>query len=209
MNILNPEISKYLEDVLPARNEPFMEMEAYAKQHGFPIIGPLAGTVLRQLAISINAKSVFELGSGYGYSALWMADVLPDDGKIHLTDLDDKNRQLAEKHFQTAGLSNKMEFFVGDALETFDKHEGPFDIILSDIDKEGYPDTIEPVKKRLRKGGLFITDNLLWSGRILQDNPEEESTRGVLEFTKKLFQDSDFLTSILPIRDGISVAVKL
>jgi predicted O-methyltransferase YrrM len=134
---------------------------------------------------------------------------LPVNGKIYLTDLDDNNRQLAEKHFKTADLSDKMEFFVGDALETFDNHDGPFDIILSDIDKEGYPDTIEPVKKSLRKGGLFITDNLLWSGRILQSNPEEESTKGILEFTKKLYEDPDFLTSILPIRDGISIAVKL
>ena len=77
MTILNPEINKYIENIIPRRKEPYLEMEAYAKEHGFPIIGPLAGTLLRQLALSINAKHVFELGSGYGYSALWMAEVLP------------------------------------------------------------------------------------------------------------------------------------
>ncbi len=209
MTILNPEINKYIEKIIPRRKEPYLEMEAYAKEHGFPIIGPLAGTLLRQLALSINAKNVFELGSGYGYSALWMAEVLPPDGRIHLTDRKEENKLLAIKHFKTAGQIDKMEFYVGDALQTFAQHDGPFDIILNDIDKEGYPDTIKAVKIRLRKGGLFITDNLLWSGRILESQPEEASTKGILEFTKRLYADPDFLTSIIPIRDGLAVAVKL
>jgi len=209
MTILNPEINKYIESIIPVRKEPFIEMEAYAREHGFPIIGPLAGTLLRQYAISINAKNIFELGSGYGYSALWMAEVLPSDGKIHLTDRKEENKLMAIKHFKAAGQIDKMEFHVGDAMQIFGEHGGPFDIILNDIDKEGYPETIQAVKKRLRKGGLFITDNLLWSGRILESEPREASTRGILEFTKRLYSDPDFLTSIIPIRDGIAVAVRV
>jgi caffeoyl-CoA O-methyltransferase len=208
MDILNPRIEEYIEGAIPPRKEPFSEMEEYAHEHHFPIIGPLVGTVLKQVAYTIKARRIFELGSGYGYSALWMAQVLPPDGKIFLTDRKEENKQMAIKHFEKAGLANKMEFFVGDALEIFEKQEGPFDIILCDIDKYGYPDAIEPVKKRLRSGGYFITDNILWSGRIFNEDPDK-STQGILEFTRRLYEDKDFLTSIIPLRDGISMAVKL
>jgi predicted O-methyltransferase YrrM len=208
MNILNPKINEYIEGAIPARKPPFDEMEAYAKEHGFPIIGPLVGTLLKQIAYSIKAKRIFELGSGYGYSALWMAQALPEDGKVYLTDRKEENKQMAIRHFERAGLLDKMEFFVGDALEAFKKHEGPFDIILNDIDKTGYPNTIPHVKERLRSGGYFITDNVLWSGRIF-DEQLEDSTKAILKFTRDLYDDKDFMTSIIPLRDGISVAVKL
>lgn len=208
MKILDPQIGEYIEGRIPERAEPLRTMEAYAREHKFPIIGPLVGTLLQQLVISSGAKRIFEMGSGYGYSALWMAQVLPQDGKIYLTDRKEENRQMAVEHFTTAGLIDKMEFYVGDALENFLKHDGPFDIILNDIDKEGYPNTIAPVKQRLRSGGYFITDNILWSGRIFDEEPAAH-TRGVLEFTDRLYADPDFLTSIIPLRDGIAVALKL
>lgn len=115
---------------------------------------------------------------------------------------------MADGFFEEAGLADKMEFHVGDALEIFEKFEGPFDIVLNDIDKQGYTESIEPVKKRLKKGGLFITDNILWSGRIL-DTERDQTTEAIMEFTRKLYADTDFLTSIVPVRDGITVAVKL
>nr|NIP41785.1 O-methyltransferase [candidate division Zixibacteria bacterium]NIR63348.1 O-methyltransferase [candidate division Zixibacteria bacterium]NIS17357.1 O-methyltransferase [candidate division Zixibacteria bacterium]NIS45330.1 O-methyltransferase [candidate division Zixibacteria bacterium]NIT53702.1 O-methyltransferase [candidate division Zixibacteria bacterium] len=104
MNLLNPKVKEYIEGAIPARKAPFYEMEAYAKEHGFPIIGPLVGTLLKQIAYSIKAKMIFELGSGYGYSALWMAQALPEDGKIYLTDRKEENKQMAIRHFEKAGL---------------------------------------------------------------------------------------------------------
>ncbi len=207
MDIINPKINEYIEGAIPKREAPFDEMEAYAKENKFPIIGPLVGTLLQQIVIATGARRIFELGSGYGYSALWMAKVMSPDGKIYLTDRKAENRKMACKHFEKAGELDKMEFLVGDALEHFEKYDGPFDIILNDIDKEGYPDAIQPVKKRLRKGGFFITDNILWSGRIFDQEPEK-STQAILEFTRRLYDDPDFITSIIPLRDGISVSVK-
>jgi predicted O-methyltransferase YrrM len=137
-----------------------------------------------------------------------MAEALPPEGKIYLTDHKEENRQMAMKHFEQAGQADKIEFLVGDALEIFEKYTGPFDIIVNDIDKQGYPDSIEPVKQRLKTGGLFITDNILWSGRIFDREPDQSTAR-ILEFTKRLYKDPDFMTSIIPIRDGITVAVKL
>ena len=207
MDILDPRIDEHLHAVTPKSPSPLDEMEAYAKEHGFPIIGPLVGRVLQQLVIMTGAKRVFELGSGYGYSALWMAMVLPPDGSVSCTDGNPDNEQRAKDYFERAGLQSKLRFHVGDALELFARETGPFDLILNDIDKEGYPDTIKPVKKKLRSGGVFVTDNLLWSGRIFDSDPSE-STRGVTEFTQQLYNDPDFLTTIIPIRDGIAVAVK-
>ncbi len=92
-------------------------------------------------------------------------------------------------------------------LAHLEKESGQFDIILNDIDKEGYPDTIEPVKARLRPGGVFITDNVIWSGRVIDGNTQQ-STRAIQEFTRRLYADDDFIVSIIPVRDGIAIAVK-
>ncbi len=207
MDILNPPIEEYLHRIAGPSPPPLDEMEEYARKNGFPIIGPLVGRLLQQLVTVTRAKRVAELGSGYGYSALWMAMALPVDATVLCTDGNRDNAERAKDFFGRAGLQKKLDFRVGDALELFSEEEGPFDLILNDIDKEGYPDTIGPVKKRLRSGGVFVTDNLLWDGRILESD-QSESTRGVVEFTRRLLSDPDFLTTIIPIRDGISVAVK-
>jgi predicted O-methyltransferase YrrM len=208
MDILDPRIAEYIMAANGKSPSPLDEMEAYAKENRFPIIGPQVGRLLQQLVLISGAKRIFELGSGYGYSAIWMAKVLPDDGKVICTDGDAENEKRAKGYFEQSGLQSRIEFRVGDALECFAKESGPFDLILNDIDKEGYPDTIEPVKQKLRPGGIFVTDNLLWSGRVLENPLEHESTRGVIEFTKRIFADPDFVTTIIPIRDGIAVAVR-
>ena len=207
MHILNPPIEEYLHGVTPSSPPPLDEMEAYGRENDFPIVGPLVGRVLQQLAIISNARRVAELGSGYGYSALWMAMVLPEDAVVLCTDGDPDNAERAMVYFDRAGLRKKLDFRVGDALESLSGEQGPFDLIFNDIDKEGYPDTIEPARRLHRPGGIFVTDNLLWDGRMLESD-SSESTRAIVEFTRRLYADPDFLTTIIPIRDGISVAVK-
>ncbi len=207
MDLLNSRITDYIAAQPGTSPSPLDEMEDYAREHKFPIIGPMVGRILQQLIVMTGAKRVFELGSGFGYSALWMSMVLPDDGTVICTDTDENNERMAKEYFSRAGFESKLDFRMGDAINEFIKESGPFDLILNDIDKEGYPDTIKPVKERLRSGGVFVTDNLLWSGRVIEPNPDE-STRGILQFTKELFNDPDFLTSIIPVRDGIAIAVK-
>ena len=207
MDLLKSGINDYLVRVLSNSPSPLDEMERYARQKDFPIIGPLVGRILQQLAVLTKAKRIFELGSGYGYSALWMAMALPPDGIVVCTDNNPDNEPLAKNYFKQAGQESKLDFRVGDALNMFVKEQGPIDLVLNDIDKERYPDTIALVKERLRAGGVFVTDNLLWSGRVLESSPDE-TTLGILRFTEELCNDSDFITSIIPIRDGISIAVK-
>jgi predicted O-methyltransferase YrrM len=208
MSIFQPGINEYLLAQLDPSPSPLDEMEQYARENGFPIIGPLVGRFLQQLVVLTGARRVFELGSGYGYSALWMSMVLPKDGKVICTDTDADNKQRAMEYFKRTEHDSKLDFRLGEATAQFKEESGPFDIILNDIDKEGYPDTIALVKDRLRSGGIFVTDNVLWSGRILEEKPEKQSTAAIQKFTRMLYEDSDFITTIVPLRDGITVALR-
>jgi predicted O-methyltransferase YrrM len=184
------------------------EMESCAAQQGFPIVGPLVGRFLYQMARMIKARRVLELGSGFGYSAFWFALAMGDRGKITMIDSSEDNRKRALNYFERAGIQTKVKFKVGDVFEVLTEIDKEYDIVFNDIDKERYPETIDPAAFRLRRGGLFITDNLLWSGQVCEE-PKDEATRGVVEFTRKLYADSRFFTTILPLRDGIALAVRL
>ncbi len=201
-------VHRYLTTMTPERTPILQEMERYAKKHHFPIIGPLVGRVLFQMAIAIKAKRVLELGSGYGYSALWFAMAMGPKGEIILTDGDKENKVRALDYITRSGLKTSFDFRVGDALRISQKLRGPYDIILNDIDKQDYPRTIDLAATRLRKGGLFITDNLIWSGRVA-DQKQDKTTRRIVEFTELLYQDKRFFTTVLPIRDGVGIALRI
>jgi predicted O-methyltransferase YrrM len=208
IDIVHPEIEEYLYSLLPAREPWFIEMEKMAWEEDFPAVGPQVGMLLELLARAINARRIMELGSGYGYSGLWFARALPPDGYLLLTDFEGKNRQLAEKYFKKAGKDYIMEFRVGDALELLNREKKPYDLIFNDIDKEFYPQVIEPVYSLLRKGGLFITDNTLWYGKVTRESPDQ-TTGFIREFNVRLKSHKGFLTTWLPLRDGISVSIKI
>ena len=201
-------IHTYLNQVTPDRPPVLKEMEAYAAEHHFPIIGPLVGRFLYQMTILTKAKQILELGSGYGYSAFWFSLAARTKGRITMTDTNRKNKQLAFAYFKEAGLQSQFDFRVGDALKIAKKLDGPFDIILNDINKQDYPATIDLAAARLRKGGLFLTDNVIWDGKVAEKK-QDKTTRAIVEFTRLLYQDSRFFTTIVPIRDGVSVAVRL
>lgn len=183
-------------------------MEEYAVQQKFPIVGPLVGRFLYQMAVTVKAKRVCELGSGFGYSAFWFSLAIRSRGHILMIDSDKRNKRRAFDYFKRAGLESQFLFQVGDALKVLSKTDGPFDIIFNDIDKEDYPRTIDAAADRLKKNGLFITDNLIWAGRVCDKNPDK-TTKAIKEFTQLLYRDSRFFTTIMPVRDGISLSVRL
>ena len=201
-------VDDYLYSMLPRRDDVLSEMEDYASEHNIPIVGPAVAGVLEQLARAINAKTVFELGSAIGYSTMWWAHAVGEDGKVIYTDGDSKNAERARTYFARAGMSARIILHTGDALEYLSEQKQEFDIIFNDVDKEDYPRVLRLVAPRLRKGGLFITDNVLWSGRVAEQSPKEASTKAILEFNRKLYDSTDFYTTILPIRDGLAVALK-
>ena len=201
-------IDDYLYSMLPKRDEVLVEMEDYATRHDVPIVGPAVARVLQQLALMIDAKTVFELGSAIGYSTIWWAQAVGEKGRVIYTDGDPKNAERARGYFDRAGVSKRITLHTGDALEVLSEQKQQFDIIFNDVDKEDYPRVLRLVSPRLRKGGLFITDNVLWSGRIVEKNPKDATTKAILEFNRVLYNSADFFTTILPIRDGLAVALK-
>ncbi|UCC44287.1 MAG: O-methyltransferase [Candidatus Zixiibacteriota bacterium] len=201
-------IHSYLHEVTPARPPVLREMEEYAAEHDFPIVGPLVGRFLYQMAVAIKARKILELGSGYGYSAFWFSLATMGKGHITMTDSTRSNKKLAFDYFKRAGLQSQFDFRIGNAVNIARRLDGSFDIILNDIDKQDYLKTIDIAAKRLRRGGLFITDNLIWSGRVCEKKPDATS-RAIIQFTKDLYRDTRFFTTIMPLRDGLSVSVRL
>ncbi len=201
-------VDDYLYSMLPKRDPVLEEMEEYASNHNVPIVGPAVARVLQQLALMINAKTVFELGSAIGYSTIWWAQAVGEKGRVIYTDGDAKNAERARGYFDRAGVSDRITLYTGDALEVLSEQTQEFDIIFNDVDKEDYPRVLRMVSPRLRRGGLFITDNVLWSGRVAEKNPKESRTKAILEFNRLLYGSTDFYTTILPIRDGLAVALK-
>ena len=194
--------------LLPARVSMLEEMEEQARKRDIPIVGPAVGRVLFQYARLINARKVFELGSAIGYSTLWWAQAVGEGGEVFYTDGDPKKAEEARGYFDRAGMAGRIHIGVGDAVEQFARQKQEFDIVFNDIDKEGYPRVLDLVASRLRRGGLFITDNVLWSGRVTQQNATEESTRAIQEFNRRLYAMKEFFTTVIPLRDGLAVAVK-
>lgn len=207
-DIVFPHIEGYLESLETTRDAVLAEMERQAKAGDFPIVGPLVGRTLCLLAKSIGARRILELGSGFGYSAYWFARALPEDGELVLTEGSAKNMAHAREFFQQGGVRCRARFEVGDAFEILDRLPGEFDIIFTDVDKEQYPTAFHKAVPRVRPGGYFISDNMLWGGRVVND-VSHPTTRGVLELTRLLFQAPNLYTMILPIRDGVSVSLKL
>jgi predicted O-methyltransferase YrrM len=205
--IVNPEIERYLDSLLPARDAVLQEMEAAARRRNVPIIGPAVARVLAQLVMITKAKRIFELGSAIGYSTIWLARAAGADAEVHYSDGSAENAREARGYFERAGVASATHVHVGYALTSLAETSGQFDFIFNDVDKEGYPAVLEAVPPRLKRGGIFATDNTLWHASVL--DPREASDDAVLAFNQKLYESDQFFTTLLPIRDGVTISVKL
>jgi len=215
MDIVNPAVEDYMRTLQRRHDEPvLLEMEAEAKENGFPIIGRLCGVTLEVLARSIGAKRVFELGSGYGYSGYWFSRAIGPDGELHLTDGDPENERKAADYLARAGLDGPVTYHVGDALTSFASIDGEWDVVYCDIDKHGYPDAWNAAKERIRVGGLYLCDNVLWSGRVtdapgLEEDNRPEWTDAIKRHNEAIAADERYLSTIVPTRDGVFVAIRV
>jgi predicted O-methyltransferase YrrM len=207
-DIVAPAIEAYLERLETTRDGVLLEMERLAAATDFPIVGPLVGRLLHLLARSLDARRVLELGSGFGYSAYWLAGALPPHGELILTETSAENSRRAREFFARGRIACTVRFEQGDGLEILDRLPGQFDIVFNDVDKPQYPEAFRKAVPRVRPGGYFLSDNMLWGGRVVEDLAHP-STQGVVELTRLLFQAPDLYTTILPLRDGLSVSLKL
>jgi caffeoyl-CoA O-methyltransferase len=205
-----PVVQEFLKELVPVREPEMQIMEQYAEQHDFPIIGPAAGYNCYQIARMIRAQSVFEMGSGYGYSTAWFARAVQENGGgvVHHTVWDEKLSKMATNHLSRLGFDGLIEYHVAEAVETLRNVPGQFDLIFNDIDKEAYPASLSPIKQKLKSGGVLIVDNILWSGRVFDETDKSTSTNGIREFTRLITNDPDWIVSLVPVRDGIILAYK-
>ncbi len=203
-------VQDYLVSLVPPRDAEMVEMEKYAEKKDFPIIGPVCGYYCYQLARMIGARSVFELGSGYGYSTAWFAKAIRENGGgvVHHTVWDDELSKRAAGHLSRLGCADLVRFHAAEAVETLRQESGPFDIIFNDIDKQAYPESLPVIKEKLRPGGILIIDNMLWSARIFDKKDASPATEGVRGFTRLITGDPDWIVSLTPVRDGMIVAYK-
>jgi caffeoyl-CoA O-methyltransferase len=201
-------VEQYMDDILPPRDQTLVEIEAQANARSIPIIGPAVARVLYQYARIINAKRVFEMGSAIGYSTIWLARAVGEGGRVYYTDGSQKNAEEAKAYFEQAGVSDRIEILIGDSRDLIDTVSGEFDLIFNDVDKYQYPEAFAKAVPRIRKGGLFITDNVLWYGRVARADSDPD-TEGAREFNRLIYSAPDLYPTILPIRDGIAVCYKL
>ena len=213
MDIVDPRIETYMEDRLRRFDEPvLLEMEAYGKEHDFPLVGRNVGVTLEVLARAVDARRIMELGSGYGYSGYWHARAAGPDGEVHLTDGDPANAERGREYLQRAGFADRIEYHVGDAVTEMGKLDGEFDVVFCDIDKDGYPDAWRAASERIRVGGLYVCDNVLWYGRVAVEDPDDARphyTEAVLEHNRLVADDERYLSTIVPTRDGVLVATRV
>jgi caffeoyl-CoA O-methyltransferase len=208
--LIADEVRDYLDVLVPARHPELQVMEAYAREHGFPIIGPAVGHLCYQLTRMLGARRVFEMGSGFGYSTAFFARAVAENGGgvVHHVVWDEALSTTARTHLAALGLSSVVEYHVGEATAVLRSADGPFDMIFNDIDKHGYPASLPVVEAQLRSGGVLIVDNMLWGGRIFDSSDSSPDTIGVRELTRLLTTSPLWTTSVIPIRDGVVVALK-
>jgi len=207
---LQEDVDEYLYKLLPERDEVVGEMEEYAAKNRIPIIGPAVARMLALFVQVSGARRIFEMGSAIGYSTIWLARAAGPKGKVIYTDGDPEKAQQARDYFRRAGVAKRIEVRVGNALELVKKAPGSFDLIFNDVDKHQYPDALHAALPKLRRGGLFITDNTLWSGKAARPaEPDDVNTQGVQEFNRLVFASKKLYPVLIPLRDGVTICQKL
>lgn len=215
-SVLPEAIDDVLSAVAPERSPTQRRMEAHAEERDFPIVGPEVGGLLALLVRAVGARRVFEFGSGFGYSATWFAAGLPPDGEVVLTEVDADELERAKGFLEDAGLADRATFEHGDAFETFERYDGPFDVVLVDCEKHRYPDAVAPITEKLADGGLILADNAL----AARYSPEDiaagfegtdlgelaDDVAGIVEYLERMRDDPAFDTSVIPLGEGIAVS---
>jgi predicted O-methyltransferase YrrM len=218
MSIDYSRLQNYLDGLVPERPSELQKMEAYAAEHGFPIVGPASGYLCYQLARMIGAKRVFELGSGYGYSTAWFAQAVQETlalsgaegggGVVHHVVWDVGLSQMARGHLAALGSGDLIQYRVSEAVQALRETDDTFDLIFNDIEKPGYPASLPVIEEKLRPGGILIIDNMIWNGRVWDDSDQSAQTIGVRTFTQQITTSPNWIASLIPIRDSLIVAYK-
>ena len=206
--ITSPAVEKYLYGMLPRSDAVLAEIERRAAREDIPIIGPAVGRVMALLVQMTGARRIFEMGSAVGYSTIWLARAAGPHAEVFYTDGNPDNARDAKRYFRRAGVANRIHILVGNALKLLDQAPGKCDLIFNDVNKAEYPDVFRKAVPRLKRGGLLVTDNVLWSGRVAR-KAHDTDTRRIQEFNRLIYASRKLSSAILPLRDGVAVCRKL
>jgi predicted O-methyltransferase YrrM len=201
-------IDDYLYRIAAPRDQLLEKMEEYADSHAVPIIGPLVGRLLYNLAKASQSKKILEIGTAIGYSGIWLARaVAPVKGSVTTIDLDPERVKIAKKNISEAGLERTLKVIEGNALKVLPTLKEEFDMIFLDSDKDVYPDAFKMSVPMLRKGGLFVADNALWGGDVAKGGKSKD-TQSMIKFNRLVSEFPGMSTVIVPLRDGVLVSLK-
>jgi len=212
--ILDDDVESLLAAANPEPSPLLAEMTEHGEERGFPTVGPDAGRFLRLLATLAGAERVFEFGSGFGYSAAWFLPALPESGDLVLTDYDEENLAEARDFLDRLEADATAHFEAGDALESFERYDGPFDVVFLDHDKERYAEAFDRVVEKLAPGGVVVADNIA-AGPVTPENvtaalrgdePVDDSTAGIAGYVERVRDDPDFETAVVPLGEGLAVS---
>lgn len=201
-------IEQYLFSLQPERDALLRRLEAEAERRNIPIIGPYAGRFLYLLAKLSRAKSILEIGTAIGYSAIWLAKAVKErDGKVTTLEVNETMAEEARRNMAEARLSKRIEIIVGDGVEVVPKLKGKFDFLFLDSEKHQYRQLVELALPKLKKGALIATDNVLWSGTVARNDPDETAQQ-IRAFNEWLKNHPKLETVFVPVRDGIALSLK-
>jgi predicted O-methyltransferase YrrM len=212
--IVAPAVAGYLAGLHPPVDPLIEAIRAEGLAAGLPLVDPETARLLRSLVLATGARRVLEIGTAIGYSAIWMAQVLPDAGQLISMELDPERAATARGNFKRAGLDRKVSVIVGDASRFLHKVAGPFDVIFQDGDKRLYEPLLSGLIDRLRPGGVLVSDNVLWDGEVVEGfvtapRRDPASTEALRAYNRRLAAEPRLLTTILPLGDGVAVSVGL
>lgn len=213
MNFLPEEIEEYASRFTSAEPELLSLLNRDTQAHILMprmLSGHLQGRFLSLISRLINPKLILEIGTYTGYSALCLAEGLADDGKIFTIDINEELETMATSYFKKAGKEKQISMHVGNALEIIPALKGDFDMVFIDADKANYVNYFNLVIDRVRKGGIIIADNVLWSGHVLKKKDDmDEETLGLVKYAETVNADPRVMNILLPVRDGLMMSVKL
>ena len=213
MNFLDPEIEQYVLEHTEPENEVLKKLsrETYAKVLAPRMLsGHLQGRVLSMLSHMIKPLNILEIGTYTGYSAICLAEGLREGGKLYTIDINEELETMVRKYFTEAEINDKVQFITGDALKVIPTLDVMFDLVFIDADKINYSNYYDSVFDKVNKGGYIIADNVLWSGKVLEDaSKEDEDTAAIVAYSKKVHNDPTVQNILFPIRDGLMIARKI
>ena len=208
MSITYDYIDDYLYRIAAPRDRLLEKMEEYADSNAVPIIGPLVGRLLYNLAKTSQSRRVLEIGTAIGYSGIWLARaVAPLKGTVTTIDMDPERVKIAKKNISEAGLERVVKVIEGNALKVLPTLKEEFDMIFLDSDKDVYPGAFKMSAPMLRKGGLFVADNALWGGDVAKGGKSKD-TQSMIKFNRLVSESAGMSTVIVPLRDGVLVSLK-